>query len=128
MEEQVKKYKICNYSSYENDYENNHVVEGTNWSSIVSHLIDITAKKVDYYKSDIIYDVRNFTDAVDEGEDYEAYLIFRECGVTTMIEGVSDFNNNEELLKEKYIYRLSYDADIQTQFLTRVYFRFERNF
>lgn len=115
-----KEIKICNYSEYPEYYKK---IEGTNWSSIVSHLIDITARKVDSYKSDIIYNIRRFTDAVDNGEDVYEYLIFYENGVHTKSsdEDLKEYCLNHSGKDYQYMYRLTYDAKEQVQILQRVY-------
>lgn len=120
-----KKVEIRDYSCSQNDKLNNLVVEGDNWSSIVSMLIDITARKCDYYKSDIFYDIKAFVDAIDKNMDYDNLLVFRECGVTTI--SPDNLLINEETIKSsKYIYELVYDSKLQLQSLIRKTINFNR--
>ena len=72
------KYRIVSYSSY-GTYKK--VAETENISSIVDHMIRVTAKVTEMYANHIIYDVNALTKAVEEGNSFARVLRFREAGV-----------------------------------------------
>lgn len=115
-----KEIKISNYSCGDNYTIKN---KGENHSTIVTKMVQLAGRICEYYTSDIVYDAEAFMKAVENNEDFDRYLFFREMGVTAFkpkdverIEGVS------------YIqaWHLTYNAETKEQEFTRVDVRFER--
>ena len=116
----TKKIKITDHSCYDNYTVKDN---GRNPSTIVTKMVQLAGRLCEHYASDIVYDAWAFREAVENNEDFDRYLFFREMGVTAFkpkdvgcIEGTS------------YIqaWHLTYNAETKEQEFTRVDVRFER--
>jgi len=78
-----KLIRFCAFSTYE---DSRYYVssEGDNLSPIFCKLIELAAKKCDSYASDIFYDMKAIEQTVEEGEEMDEILVFRESGVTSI--------------------------------------------
>ena len=112
--------KITNYSCY-----NNYTIKnkGTNYSTIVTKMVQLAGRMCEHYASDIVYDAQAFIEAVENKENFDRYLFFREMGVTAFSpEGI------EGICGTDYIqaWHLTHNAETEEQEFTRVDIRFER--
>ena len=116
----MSKVKIVNYSSFDNYTVKD---QGTNCSTIITKMVHLAGRFCEWYASDIVYDANAFIKAVDEGKDFERYLLFREMGVSAFKPEDVDV-----MVKTDYIqvWRLTYHAETQEQEFTRVYVRIEK--
>lgn len=115
-----KQIKISKYSCYDN-----HTVkdEGINYSSIVTKMVQIAGRLCEHYASDIIYDADAFIEAINNNEDFDRYLFFREMGVTALKpESVECIDGTDYI----QVWHLTYNAEAKEQEFTRVDVRFER--
>jgi hypothetical protein len=78
MEKQVKVYDYSWYDTW------TITEQGDNWSSIVTKMVQLAGRYCEGFASDIIYDANAFSRAVENGNDYDKYLFFRENGVTSL--------------------------------------------
>ena len=71
-------YSVTNYSMY-----NNWTVttDSRNVSSIMSKMVERAGRICEYYASDIYYTLQAYYQAVQNGEEYDEVLLFREDGV-----------------------------------------------
>lgn len=113
--------KISNFSSYE---EPRFVIrdKGTNTSLIVDKLLRKAVQLTEIYASDIIYIVKDYTEAVDIGRSLDKILVFRESGVTGYVT-----ENLDESMTRGFkdcgvlqIWRLTYDPETQESVFIRV--------
>lgn len=113
----MSKIKITNYSYYDNYTIK---VNGTNHSTIVTKMVQLAGRICEHYASDIVYDASAFIEAINNNEDFDRYLFFREMGVSTY--------HSEDINETDYIqaWHLTYNAEAQKQEFTRVDIRFER--
>ena len=114
------KVNLTTYSCGDNYTVSN---EGTNHSRITTKLIHLAGRICEQYASDIIYDANNFIEAIENKEDYDRYLFFRESGVTALapedvwcIKGIAYIQ----------VWHLTYNAKTEYQELTRMSLYFER--
>lgn len=117
-----KQAKIQNYSFYDNYTVSD---KGDNWSRVVSKMIQLAGRYCERFASDITYDVNAFIKAIEEGQDHNRYLFFRESGVTAL--SLEDIKAIESI---EYIqaWHLTYNAETEEQELTRVSVTFERRY
>lgn len=115
----MKKVKISNYSSFDN-YTIKNI--GTNHSDIVSKMVQLAGRLCEKWASDIIYDANAFIKAIENKENFERFLFFREMGVTAL---QPDNVDSIEGIKYLQVWRLSYNAAAEQQELTRVNVYFE---
>lgn len=115
----VKKIKISNYSCYDN-YTAMNI--GSNGSDIISTMVRLAGRLCERFASDIIYDANAFTKAIENNENYDRYLFFRENGVTTL-----SLEKIYAIERTSYIqaWHLTYDAKTEMQKFTRVSVDFE---
>jgi hypothetical protein len=119
MEKQVK---IYDYSCYDT-----HTVsdKGDNWSRVVSKMIQLAGRYCERFASDITYDANSFIKAIEEHQDYDRYLFFRENGVTAL--------KHEDLVaieSTDYIqaWHLTYNTETEEQSFKRVSVTLERRY
>ena len=115
----MKKVKIRNYSSF-----NNYTIkdQGTNHSDIVTKMVQLAGRLCERYASDIVYDANAFIKSIEEKQDFERFLFFREMGVTAFkMEDVKAIEGTDYL----QVWRLAYNAETEEQEFTRVNVYFE---
>lgn len=117
MEKQIK---IQNYSCYDN-----YTVadKGDNWSRVVTKMVQLAGRFSEHYASDIIYDVNAFIKAIENKQNYDRYLFFRECGVTAFAPDMAEHIDGTEYIQA---WHLTYNAETEEQEFTRVSVHFER--
>lgn len=115
----MQKVKIVNYSSCR-DYTVKD--KGTNHSDIVTKMVQLAGRICERYAGDIVYDANAFIKAIENKENFEWLLFFREMGVTAFkpedircIDGTSYIQ----------VWRLTYNAETEEQEFTRVSVYFE---
>ena len=115
----MKNVKISNYSSFDN-----YVVkdQGTNHSDIVTKMVQLAGRLCERYASDIVYDANAFIKAIEEKQNFERFLFFREMGVTAFKKDDVRAIQGIEYLQ---VWRLSYNAETEEQEFTRVNVYFE---
>ena len=116
----TKEIKISNYSCYNNYTIKN---EGENHSTIVTKMIHIAGRLCERFASDIVYDANAFIEAIENKENFDRYLFFRENGVTTLRK---DYLDSIEGIDYIQAWHLTYNAETKEQEFTRVDIRFER--
>lgn len=114
--------KIHNFSCYDNYTVTD---EGTNHSRIITKMVQLAGRLCERYASDIVYDATAFIKAIEENQNYDRYLFFRECGVTAFKP-----EDIEHIERTEYIqaWHLTYNAETQDQAFTRVNVWFERRY
>ena len=115
----MKKVKINNYSSFNNYTVKDH---GTNHSDIVTKMVQLAGRLCERYASDIIYDANAFIKAIEDKEDFERFLFFREMGVTAFKKDDVKAIEGTDYLQ---VWRLSYNTETEEQEFTRVNVYFE---
>ena len=117
-----KQIKIQNYSCYDNYTVSDN---GTNHSRIITKMIQLAGRFCEHYASDIVYDANAFIKAIEEKQDYDRYLFFREMGVTALkpedVEAI-------EVTDFIQAWHLTYNAETEEQEFTRVSVYFERRY
>ena len=116
----TKEIKISNYSCYNNYTIKN---EGENHSTIVTKMIHIAGRLCERFASDIVYDANAFIEAIENKENFDRYLFFRENGVTTLRKDCLDSIEGIDYIQ---VWHLTYNAETKEQEFTRVDIRFER--
>ena len=118
----MKKVKISNYSSF-----NNYTVkdQGTNHSDIVTKMVQLAGRICERFASDIIYDANAFIKAIEEKQDFERFLFFREMGVTALTPEDIEAIEFTDFIQA---WHLTYNAETEEQELTRVHVYFERRY
>lgn len=115
-----KEIKISNYSCYDNYTIKD---DGTNHSSIVTKMVQLAGRICERFASDIVYDADAFIEAIDNNENFDRYLFFREMGVTAFKpEDIKCIEGTDYI----QVWHLTYNAETQEQEFTRVNIRFER--
>lgn len=110
----MKKVKISNYSSFDNYTVKD---QGTNHSDIVTKMVQLAGRLCERWASDIIYDANAFIKAIEDNENFERFLFFREMGVTSFkADDVKSIEGTDYL----QVWRLSYNAETKEQEFTRV--------
>ena len=117
-----KQIKIQNYSCYDNYTVSDN---GTNHSSIVTKMVQLAGRFCEHYASDIIYDANAFIKAIEEKQNFDRYLFFRESGVTAL---KPDQVENIDGTAFIQVWHLTYNAETQDQIFTRVNVYFERRY
>lgn len=113
--------KITNYSCYDNYTFKD---KGENHSTIVSKMVQLAGRICEHYASDIVYDADAFIEAINNNENFDRYLFFREMGVTAFRpEHIECIEGTDSYIQ---VWHLTYNAETQEQELTRVSVRFER--
>ena len=115
------KVNLATYSGGDNSTVSN---EGTNHSRVITKMIHLAGRLCEQYASDIVYDANSFIEAIENKEDYDRYLFFRESGVTALapedvwcIKGVAFIQ----------AWHLTYNAKTEYQAFTRMSVYFERS-
>lgn len=116
----TKEIKITNYSCYDN-YTIKY--RGENHSTIVTKMIYLAGRICERFASDIVYDANAFIEAIENNEDFDRYLFFREDGITTFKPEDIEYINETDYIQA---WHLTYNAETEEQELTRVNVRFER--
>ena len=117
MREEIKITNHSSYSKYTVKYE------GRNHSDIVTKMVQLAGRICECYASDIVYHAEAFIEAIDNNEDFDRYLFFREMGVSTFKpEDVVGINGIDYI----QAWHLTYDAKTKEQEFTRVDVRLER--
>ena len=115
-----KEIKISNYSCY-----NNYTIkeEGSNHSTIVTKMLQLAGRICEKFASDIVYDADAFIEAIDNNENFDRYLFFREMGVTAFKpEDISCIEGTNYI----QVWHLTYNAETKEQEFTRVNVHFKR--
>ena len=116
----MQKVKITNYSSFDN-----YVVKdkGTNHSDIVTKMVQLAGRLCEKYASDIVYDANAFIRAIENGDDFERFLFFREMGVTAFTaDDVKAIEGTDYI----QVWHLTYNAETEEQKFERVNVKFEK--
>ena len=115
-----KQIKITNPSCYDNYTVKDN---GENHSTIVSKMVQLAGRLCEHYASDIVYDAEAFIEAINNNENFDRYLFFREMGVTAFKpEDVECIEGTDYI----QVWHLTYNAETQEQEFTRVEIGFER--
>lgn len=116
----MQKVKITNYSSFDN-----YVVKdkGTNHSDIVTKMVQLAGRLCEKYASDIVYDANAFIRAIENGDDFERFLFFREMGVTAFIDDDVKAIEGTDYIQ---VWHLTYNAETQEQEFKRVNVNLEK--
>ena len=117
MERQIK---ITNYSCYDNYTVKDN---GENHSTIVSKMVQLAGRLCEHYASDIVYDAEAFIEAINNNENFDRYLFFRENGVTAFKPKDVECIEGTDYIQ---VWHLTYNAETQEQEFTRVEIGFER--
>lgn len=114
------KISIMNYDCYA---EWDISAKGSNHSSIVTKMIQLAGRFCERFASDIVYDANAFIEAIDNKQNFDRYLFFRECGVSSF---PPDYVQSIEGTDFIQAWHLTYDAETEQQALKRVSVYFER--
>ena len=115
-----KEIKISNYSCYDNYTIKDN---GINHSAIVTKMVQLAGRICERFASDIVYDANAFIEAVDNNENFDRYLFFREMGVTTFKPKDVECIDGTDYIQ---VWHLTFNAETQEQEFTRVNVCFER--
>ena len=115
-----KEIKISNYSCYDNYTIKD---EGSNHSTIVTKMVQLAGRICERFASDIVYDADAFIEAIDNNENFDRYLFFRENGVTAFKPKDVECIEGTDYIQA---WHLTYDAETKEQEFTRVDIHFER--
>ena len=113
------KATINKYSIYDNYTVRDN---GTNYSAIVTKMVQLSGRLCERFASDIIYDANAFISSIKLKENFDRYLFFRENGVTDFKPEDVDCIEGTDFIQ---VWHLTYDADTQDQEFTRVYITFK---
>ena len=116
-----KEIKISNYSCYDN-YTIKY--NGTNHSSIVTKMVQLAGRICERFASDIVYDADAFIEAIDNNENFDRYLFFRENGVTAFKPKDVECIKGTDYIQA---WHLTYNAETKEQEFIRVSVSFERS-
>ena len=116
----MNEIKITNYSCYDNYTIKD---KGTNHSTIITKMIYLAGRICERYASDIVYDANAFIKAIDNEENFDKYLFFRENGVSTLKSEDVECIEGTDFIQA---WHLTYNAETQEQEFTRVSVRLER--
>lgn len=101
---------------------------GTNISNVVDKMIRLTAKMTERYASDIYYDIVTLFKAVDDEQDLDRVLLFREYGVSTKVvtdDTIELFDDSDIIQSWRLCHTPASDGREALTSLTRVYLRRE---
>ena len=98
--------------------------DGTNHSKVITKMIHLAGRICEQYASDIVYDANSFIRAIENKEDYDRYLFFRESGVTALAPEDVWCIKGVEFIQ---VWRLTYNAKTEYQTFTRMRLYFERS-
>lgn len=91
--------------------------QGTNHSDIVTKMIHLAGRLCERWASDIVYDANSFIKAIEEKQNFDRYLFFREMGVTALKpEDVGAISSTDFI----QAWHLTYNAETEEQEFTRV--------
>lgn len=114
--------KISDYTGF-GDYSIKD--KGNNHSTITNKMVQLAGRFCEHYAGDIVYDVNAFIKAIEEKQNFNRYLFFREMGVTALTpEDVTAIEHTGFI----QAWHLTYNAETEEQALTRVNVWFERRF
>ena len=116
----IKQIKIQNYSCYDN-----YTVadKGGNWSNIASKMIELAGRYCERFASDVVYDINSLIRAIDGNRNHDAYIFFRENGVTALApEDVAAIEGTDYI----QVWHLTYNAETEESKFIRVVVHFER--
>lgn len=116
----MNEIKITNYSCYDNYTIKD---KGTNHSTIITKMIHLAGRICERFASDIVYDANAFMKAIENEENFDRYLFFRENGVATLKSEDVECIEGTDFIQA---WHLTYNAETQEQEFTRVSVRFER--
>lgn len=117
-----KQIKIQNYSCFDNYTVKD---KGTNHSDIVTKMVHLAGRLCERWASDIVYDANAFIKAIEEKQDFDRYLFFREAGVVAFKPEDMDGIDSTDFIQA---WHLTYKAETEEQELTRVNVWFERRY
>ena len=115
-----KQIKINNYSCYDNYTIKDN---GTNHSTIVSKMVQLAGRICERFASDIVYDADAFIEAINNNENFDRYLFFRENGVTAFKPEDVECIEGTDYIQS---WHLTYDAETQEQEFIRTEINLER--
>lgn len=115
-----KEIKISNYSCYDNYTIKDN---STNHSSIVTKMVQLAGRICERFASDIVYDADAFIEAIDNNENFDRYLFFRENGVTAFKPKDVECIEGTDYIQ---VWHLTYNAETEEQEFTRVNVHFKR--
>ena len=113
---------ISNYLGFGNFTVKN---KGTNHSDITNKMVQLAGRFCEHYAGDIVYDANAFIKAIEEKQNYDRYLFFREMGVTALTPEDIEAIEFTDFIQA---WHLTYNAETEEQELTRVYVYFERKY
>ena len=115
-----KEIKISNYSCYDNYTIKDN---GTNHRKKKKKMVQLAGRICERFASDIVYDADAFIEAIDNNENFDRYLFFRENGVTAFKPKDVECIKGTDYIQ---VWHLTYNAETQEQEFTRVNVHFER--
>ena len=98
--------------------------DGTNHSKVITKMIHLAGRICEQYASDIVYDANSFIRAIENKENYDRYLFFRESGVTALAPEDVWCIKGVEFIQ---VWHLTYNAKTEYQAFTRMRLYFERS-
>lgn len=113
--------KISNYSCYDNYTIKD---KGPNHSTIVTKMVHLAGRICERFASDIVYDADVFIKAIENNEDFDRYLFFRENGVTAFKPDDIECIKGTDYIQ---VWHLTYNAETEEQEFTRVNVTFKRS-
>lgn len=117
-----KQIKIDNYSCF-GDFTVKD--QGTNHSDIITKMIHLAGRLCERWASDVVYDANAFIKAIEEKQNFDRYIFFREMGVTALkAEDVEAIDGTDFI----QAWHLTYNAETEEQEFTRVRILFERRY
>ena len=117
-----KQIKIQKYSCYDNYTVKD---KGNNHSDITNKMVQLAGRFCEHYAGDIIYDANAFIKAIEEKQNYDRYLFFREMGVTALTPEDVEAIEYTDFIQA---WHLTYNAETEEQEFTRVNVYFERRY
>jgi hypothetical protein len=86
-------------------------------------MVQLAGRFCEHYAGDIVYDVNAFIKAIEEKENFDRYLFFREMGVTALKPEDIEAIDCTSFIQ---VWHLTYNAKTEEQEFTRVNVYFER--
>lgn len=112
--------EIRNYSGF-GDYSIKD--NGDNHSTITNKMVQLAGRFCEHYAGDIVYDANAFIKAIEEKQNFNRYLFFREMGVTALTpEDIGAIEHIDFI----QAWHLTYNAGTEEQEFTRVNVYFEK--
>ena len=112
--------EIRNYSGFGDYSIKDH---GDNHSTITNKMVQLAGRFCEHYAGDIVYDANAFIKAIEEKQNFNRYLFFREMGVTALTPEDVEAIEHTDFIQA---WHLIYNADTEEQEFTRVNVYFEK--